>query len=105
MELRSNRALAEHRDLTEREKQLSSDDHDELEALRKAEAVREHRERLMQAIGEAVDAAPRPETRAAFGEFVAALTRGVPHRVQIETRSVTTAVAGARAAVAVEAPQ
>ena len=47
MELRSNRALAEHRDLTEREKQLSSDDHDELEALRKAEAVREHRERLM----------------------------------------------------------
>ena len=39
MELRSNRALAEHRDLTEREKQLSSDDHDELEALRKAEAV------------------------------------------------------------------
>ena len=49
MELRSNRALAENRDLTEREKQLSSDDHDELEALRKAEAVREHRERVIAA--------------------------------------------------------
>ena len=64
---------------------------------------REHRERVIAAIGEATDRTPRPETRAAFGEFVEALTRGVPHRVQIETRSVTTAVAGARGAVAVEA--
>ena len=103
MELRSNRALCENRDLTEREKQLSSDDHRELEALRKAEAVREHRERVTQAIQEAIDSTPQPETRAAFGEFVEALTRGIPHRVRIETRSVTTAVAGARGAVAVEA--
>ena len=103
MELRSNRALCENRDLTEREKKLSSDDRDELEALRKAEAVREHRERVIAAIGEATDRDPRPETRAAFGEFVEALTRGIPHRVRIECRSVTSANAGARGAVAVEA--
>jgi hypothetical protein len=90
--------FAENRDLTEREKQLSSDDLAELEALRKAEAVREHRERVTQAFQQAVDTTPRPETRAAFGEFVEALTRGIPHRVRIETRSVTTAVAGARGA-------
>jgi hypothetical protein len=41
--------------LTEREKQLSSDDHRELEAWRKPEAIRGHRERVMAAIQEAVE--------------------------------------------------
>jgi hypothetical protein len=74
--------------------------------LQKAEAIREHNAehsaRLTQAIDEAISRTPRPETRAAIGEFIEALTRGIPHRVRIETRSVTTAVAGARGSVAGE---
>jgi hypothetical protein len=75
---------------------------DELEALQKAGTIREYRFERLSAIQQAIDNTPRPETRAAIGEFVEALTRGVPYRVSIETRSVTTAVAGARASVASE---
>ena len=100
MELRSNRALAEHRDLTERGKQLSADDRDELEALRKAEAVREHRERVMQAISEVTEqrSAPfRPTLLVSdrhLEEHAAALREGRPYgAVEVETRARVT-VAG-----------
>ena len=103
IELRSNRARAENRDLTQREYQLSSADRDELEALQKADAIAEHAARNLAAIAEAIDSTPRPEMRGRLNEFAEALTRGVPYRVQVECRSITSANAGARGAVAVEA--
>ena len=102
IELRANRCLAENRDLTERERQLCTADRDELHALHKAEAIREHAERTRKAIGEAIENTPRPETRGCLAEFAEALSRGVPYRVQVECRSITSANAGARGAVAVE---
>ena len=58
--MRCNRALAESRDLTERERQLSVDDRDELEALQKAVTIAEHRERVMQAISEVTEQRSAP---------------------------------------------
>src|SRR4051794_15180150 len=101
IETRAKRADSEDHALSEREASLCADDKAELEALLQAVTIAEFAERTRQAVAAATDSMPRPETRAAFSEFVEALTRGVPHRVQ-ETRCVTTAVAGARGAVAVE---
>ena len=95
IEMRANRAVCENRDLTQRENDLCRDDRDE-----KAIAIAEHAERMRTAIAEAIDSTPRPETRGRSDE---ALTRGMPYRVQVECRSITSANAGARGAVAVEA--
>ncbi|WP_326548707.1 hypothetical protein QGN32_11635 [Mycolicibacterium sp. ND9-15] len=104
VETRANRCVAEGRDLTPREDQLIRDDRAELEALMAANAIAEHSERMRSAVATAVETrGSRPEDHAALGDFVEALSHGVPYRALIETRSVTTAVAGARANVAVEA--
>ncbi|TPG31663.1 hypothetical protein [Mycolicibacterium hodleri] len=100
VENRTNRALVENRDLSTRENELSNADRAELEALRSAEAVAEHSERMRGAITSAMETRSRPGDADALNTFALSLTRGVPCRVQVETRSVTTANAGARHAVA-----
>lgn len=102
VELRINRALSENRDMTARESELTQADRDELAALQKAAAVREHnaehRARIAEAMGQ-IEHRSRADD-GALDAFALALTRGVPVRVAVETRSVTTANAGARANVA-----
>lgn len=100
VELRIHRANAEHRDLTKREHELSLADREELEALTKAGVIIEHRDRLNGEIQHLIDHRTPPETRAAMGAFVTNLTRGVPQRLQVECRSVTTTNSGSRHAVA-----
>ncbi|WP_326547044.1 hypothetical protein QGN32_02185 [Mycolicibacterium sp. ND9-15] len=103
VETRANRCVAEGRDLTPREDQLIRDDRAELEALMAANAIAEHSERMRSAVATAVETrGSRPEDHGQLIEFAQALTRGVPARVQIECRSITSANAGARGAVAVE---
>jgi hypothetical protein len=102
-ETRMQRATSEGRDLTTREASLCSDDRDELAALQKAVAIADDAQRRREQIQEAIDSTPRPETRGRLDEFAEALTRGMPYRVQVECRSITSANAGARGAVAVEA--
>lgn len=108
VEERLERAQVLNRDLTERETQLTNADKAELEALRAAITLVEHREQQFreraQLIQNAIDTArPQIETREAFGAFVTAVANGQPARVAIEQRSVTTANAGARTGIAVEA--
>jgi hypothetical protein len=79
MELRSNRALYENRDMTERENQLSSDDRDELEALRKAEALRNTPSGTNDSPA-GHDNTPRPKPADVSMSSPRMLTRGVPYR-------------------------
>ena len=107
VEQRIARAQTETRDLTEREADLCSDDKVELSALKDALQLRrriaEQTERMSQAISQAIETRGRPEDREALNEFAEALRRGVPARVRVECRSITSANAGARGAVALEA--
>lgn len=104
VEERVSRAKTEGRDLTDREAGLCESDRRELAALR---AEIEHRERQeedyadkMSMIDDAVRGTPRPETRGAIAAFTRGLANGVPTRVVVEARAVTSANAGARGAVA-----
>lgn len=103
-ETRSQRCLAEDRDLTEREVQLTEDDKAELRALRQVVQQREQLATRSQWLGEALDEARASyagaETRQALGQFGELLRNRQPGRVQLETRAATTANAGARTAVA-----
>ncbi|WP_185292569.1 hypothetical protein [Mycolicibacterium litorale] len=106
---RIERARDEGRDLTPREHDLCQADKDELVVIRDATEIRAARraegeaiEARRREIGAQIESLPRPESRAAIGAFVEGLSHGVPVRVQVETRAVTTAVAGARGAVATE---
>ena len=101
VEMRTNRAHIENRDLTPRETQLTTDDRAELEALRDAVAVKEYTSRTQQALNRAMETTPRPEQRAALADFITEVAAGRPVRVAVECRAVTTAVAGARGGVAV----
>lgn len=102
VEERIRRASDERRDLTVRESDLTRADRDELAALQEAGAVREYRSRMGSEIQNLIDRQPSLETRGRLDEFVSALSRGVPARVQIECRSITTANAGARTGTAVQ---
>ena len=98
IEMRANRCRVENRDLTAREASLCTDDRDELEALQKAVAIAEHRERVMQAISEVTEqhSAPfRPTLLVSdrhLEEHAAALRDGRPFgAVEVETRARVTA--------------
>ncbi|MDY6871003.1 MAG: hypothetical protein SV966_10925 [Actinomycetota bacterium] len=101
IETRLERARDHGRDLTEREAKLSEDDRAELEALKAATTIAEHAERTKQALAHAIDTTPRPEQRAALADFITEVAAGRPVRMAIESRSITSAVAGARGGVAV----
>ena len=101
IETRIERARDHSRDLTEREVKLSEDDRAELEALKAATTIAEHAERRGKELAKAMDTTPRPEQRAALADFITEVAAGRPVRMAIESRSITTAVAGARGGVAV----
>lgn len=93
----------ECRDLTADEAEQTAADRDAITALAAARALRQGNEQRSALVGRAISEAPRVETRGAMAEFTEALIRGVPYRVAIECRSITSANAGSRAAVAIEA--
>uniref|UniRef100_A0A5Q5BP82 Phage major capsid protein n=1 Tax=Mycobacterium sp. (strain MCS) TaxID=164756 RepID=A0A5Q5BP82_MYCSS len=106
-ETRIDRAQTENRDMTERERDLTAADRDELVVIRDALEIRSARraegeaiEQRRRDIGRAIESMPRPESRAAIGAFVEGLSHGVPVRVNVECRSITSATAGARTEVA-----
>jgi hypothetical protein len=108
------------RDLTQRELDLTHDDHDELESLRTACELRSAaRERIERAdtdrvrtdaeravatarFTRAVESTPRPVESRGVAEYIAAMTEGRPVRVSVECRSITSVNAGVSAATAVE---
>ncbi|MCV7204659.1 hypothetical protein H7J71_21850 [Mycolicibacterium peregrinum] len=97
IETRSQRALAESRDLTDREAVLTKADTEELTALRQAAACHEVIEARGRVIGEAISAATAPaETRSLLvsdqhlREHAAALSEGRPYGA-VETRARVTA--------------
>jgi hypothetical protein len=114
MTTRLQRAQDGERDLTPREADLCADDRAELAALKDAlESKRrdsEAAERLQLAtrasqVQHAIDHTPNPdrvETRA-LAEFADAIAEGRPIRLAVDHRAITSANAGARGAVALEA--
>lgn len=99
---RLDRAQSEGRDLSEREHANMVVDRDELAALQTADERADRTTQLHAAIAGAVQTRSRAGDSAALAEFAEMLTRGVPHRVAVECRSVTTANSGSRHAVAGE---
>lgn len=101
---RVDRASAGERDFSDREDELTREDRREMSAIRDALELRNRNDTqqagYFQAIDDAVRGTPRPETRGAFDAFARGLANGVPTRVVVETRAVTSANAGARGAVA-----
>lgn len=66
VELRMNRAITEHRDLSPRENDLTRADRDELAALQQAQAVREHRSKIFGAIDNAIETRGRRDHQSPF---------------------------------------
>lgn len=96
------RALAEGRDLSEREAGLVFDDRAQLAELKIAvELAERSRDRAAQ-IGNAIASTSNPVETRALAEFVEMIAAGRPGRVQVEQRSISSANAGARGAIALE---
>ncbi|WP_094287661.1 hypothetical protein [Mycobacterium lehmannii] len=95
------------RDLSPDEAGQTAIDRDELTALAAAKALRagndERSEVIGRALAEARSAGWRGDDGGPLAEFAAGLAAGVPTRAAVECRSVTSATAGARGAVAAEA--